>query len=137
MGVCAPGELHCLGLLMLLESLRQDGAATTFIGEGKSLTESRDFIMRSSPEMVCISCSLEECVPAAVALVSAVRIACPHRVIIAGGKAAWAARVQLLSVGCFRVFDSRGEACRAIKKMIFPAQLGKIGGDRRELLKMV
>jgi predicted PurR-regulated permease PerM len=32
-GACAPGEVHSLGVLMLLESFRQDGVAAVFLGE--------------------------------------------------------------------------------------------------------
>ncbi len=113
-GVCAPGEFHSLGLLMLLESLRQDGAAAVFLGEGKSLPETGDFIRRFAPDVVCISCTLNECLPAAIELVSLIRRDTPACKIIAGGKAAWTARHQLLAAGCPYVFDSRREARRAI-----------------------
>lgn len=119
-GVCPPGEVHSLGLLMLLESLRQDGAAATFLGEGKSLTEASDFIRRDSPEVVCVSCSLNECVPAAVELASTIRRDTPYCTIIAGGKAAWTARLQLLAAGCSHVFDSRHEARRLIRSLTQP-----------------
>jgi len=62
-----------MGLLMVLESLRQDGAAAVFLGEGKSLSEASDFIKRFRPDVVCVSCTLNECVPAAAELVSLVR----------------------------------------------------------------
>jgi methylmalonyl-CoA mutase cobalamin-binding subunit len=106
-----------MGLLMVLESLRQDGAAAVFLGEGKSLSEASDFIKRFRPDVVCVSCTLNECVPAAAELVSLVRRDSPSRKIIAGGKAAWTARLQLLEAGCSRVFDSRRAARRAIRNL--------------------
>jgi predicted PurR-regulated permease PerM/methanogenic corrinoid protein MtbC1 len=116
-GVCAPGEFHSLGLLMFLESLRQDGGAAVFLGEGKSLSEASDFIRRFCPDVVCVSCTLNECLPAAVELVSIVRRDTPSCKIIAGGKAAWTARLQLSAAGCSHVFDSRREARRAIRNL--------------------
>jgi predicted PurR-regulated permease PerM len=116
-GLCAPGELHSLGLLMLLESLRQDGAAAVLFGEGKSLPEASDFIRRFCPDVVCVSCTLNECIPATVELVSIIRRDTPVCKIVAGGKAAWTARLQLLAVGCSHVFDSRREARRVIRNL--------------------
>jgi hypothetical protein len=120
LGVCAPGEFHNLGLLMFLESLRQDGGAATFLAEGQSLTETSDFIKRFCPDVVCVSCTLNECVPAAVELVSIIRRDTPACKIIAGGKAAWIARLQLLAAGCSHVFDSRREARRTVRGLIRP-----------------
>jgi predicted PurR-regulated permease PerM/methanogenic corrinoid protein MtbC1 len=117
-GVCAPGEVHNLGLLMLLESLRQDGGEATFLAEGESLTEASDFIKRLCPDVVCVSCTLSECVPAVIELVSMIRRDTPTCKIIAGGKAAWTARLQLLEAGCSHVLDSRREARRAIRGLI-------------------
>ena len=105
---------------MHLESLRQDGGAATFRAEGKSLPEASDFIKRFCPDMVCVSCTLNECVPAAVELVSIIRRDTPACKIIAGGKAAWTERLQLLAAGCTHVFDSRREARRAIRGLIRP-----------------
>jgi len=119
-GMCAPGEVHNLGLLMLLESLGQDGGAATFLAEGKSLTETSEFIKRFCPDVVCVSCTLNECVPAAVELVSMIRSDAPTCKIITGGKAAWTARLQLLAAGCSHVLDSRREARRAIRGLIRP-----------------
>jgi methanogenic corrinoid protein MtbC1 len=116
LGVCAPGEAHTLGLLMLLEVLRQDGAAATFMGEGKSLSEVRDFVRRFAPDLVCLSCSTAECVPAALELVRTLKADSPHFTLIAGGTAAGQYQSQLLAAGCSGVFLSRGEARRAIRR---------------------
>jgi hypothetical protein len=44
-GICAPGEVHDLGLLMLLEFLRHSGAAANLIDQ-TTLSEVRDFVKR-------------------------------------------------------------------------------------------
>jgi predicted PurR-regulated permease PerM/methanogenic corrinoid protein MtbC1 len=116
LGVCAPGEVHSLGLLMLLEVLRQDGAAATFIGENKSLAEVREFVRRFAPDLVCLSCSISECLPAAIELIRALKADSPHFMIIAGGRLAVQEQPQLLAAGCSQVFLSRREARRAIRR---------------------
>ena len=68
-GVCAPGELHTLGLKILLELLRQDGVAATFLGDGKSAAEIEEFAKRFFPNIICISCTCTECIPATLDLV--------------------------------------------------------------------
>jgi predicted PurR-regulated permease PerM/methylmalonyl-CoA mutase cobalamin-binding subunit len=115
LGVCPPGESHFLGLLMLLELLRQDGAAATFIGENKSLTEVQDFVKRYAPDVICLSCSTDECLPSAIELVRILKSDSPQLMIIAGGCAAQES-FQLQAAGCSRVFSSRTEARRAIKR---------------------
>jgi methylmalonyl-CoA mutase cobalamin-binding subunit len=116
LGVCTPGEAHSLGLLMLLEVLRQDGAAATFMGEDKSLTEVCDFVRRFAPDLVCLSCSTAECAPATVELVRALKADSPHFMLIAGGNVAVQQQSQLLAAGCSRVLLSRGEARRAVRR---------------------
>jgi predicted PurR-regulated permease PerM/methanogenic corrinoid protein MtbC1 len=116
LGVCAPGESHSFGLLMLLEVLRQDGAAATFIGEGKSLNEVQDFVRRFAPDLVCLSCSTAECLPAAIELVRVLNSDPPHLRIIAGGNVAAQESSQFLVAGCSRIFLSRGEASRAVRR---------------------
>src|SRR6202158_1012984 len=64
LGICAPGEVHDLGLLMLLELVRHAGAAANLIYD-KSPDEIRDFVKRYAPDMVCLSCTMTECLPAA------------------------------------------------------------------------
>ena len=78
-GVMAPGEVHFLGLLMLLELLRKEGVVASFAGEYKSSAEICDLIKRFTPDFVFISCMTDECIPATLELVPALRSALAAR----------------------------------------------------------
>lgn len=114
-GLCPPREVHSLGILMLLEMLRQDGAVTTFVGENKSALETREFVERYSPDLVCLTCSTAESVASATALIRDLKAALPRLKVIAGGNGAFAATSEFLTAGCLQVFESGPEARRAIR----------------------
>jgi predicted PurR-regulated permease PerM/methylmalonyl-CoA mutase cobalamin-binding subunit len=116
LGVCPNGEAHSLGLLILLELLRQDGAAATFTGENKSPDEVRAFVRRFAPDLVCVSCTVAECLPSAVELIRSLKADSPGLTIIAGGKAAVSAPSELLAAGCSQIFRRRAEARRAVRR---------------------
>lgn len=116
-GLCAPNEVHHLGLLMVLEILRQDGMVATFVGEKNSSQETREFVRTYSPDLVCITCSIADCVPAAAALIRDLKTDLPGLKILAGGGAAVAASSDFLSAGCWRVFGDAREARRAIRRL--------------------
>ena len=78
LGICAPGEVHDLGLLMLLELLRHSGAAANLIDQ-TTPGGVRDFLKRYAPDMVCISCTMTECLPAAAELVRNIKLDSPVR----------------------------------------------------------
>jgi methanogenic corrinoid protein MtbC1 len=116
LGVCAPGEVHRLGLQMLLELMRRGGVAANFLADGKSLEELCDFIKRYSPDLVLLSCTTIECAPAAEELVRALKADLPRLAIICGGSAALAKDSELLSAGAFQVCESRSELRRTIRR---------------------
>jgi hypothetical protein len=115
LGMCAPGEVHDLGLLILLELLRHSGAAANLI-EQKSPSELRDFVQRYAPDMVCLSCTMTECLPAAAELVQGLKLDSPHLTIIGGGAAALSSPAELLKAGCSHVCASRGDARRVMRR---------------------
>jgi predicted PurR-regulated permease PerM/methanogenic corrinoid protein MtbC1 len=115
LGVCAPGEGHSLGVLMLLELLRQDGAAASFAGDNKSAEEVRGFSRRFSPDVVCLSCTVTECLTAAVELIQGLKKDSPQVFIIAGGEAATAEPSKLLMAGCSQICWSKNEARRLMR----------------------
>jgi predicted PurR-regulated permease PerM/methanogenic corrinoid protein MtbC1 len=115
LGVCAPGESHSLGLLMLLELLRQDGIAASFTGENKPIEEIREFVNRFTPDLVCLSCTVRECVPSAAQLVKLLGTDRAGMIVIAGGPAAISAAGELLAAGCARICASESEARRAVR----------------------
>ena len=115
LGICAPGEVHNLGLLMLLELLRHAGVVARLVDE-KSPEETRDFVKRYGPDMVCLSCTMTECLPAAAELVRAIKLDSPHLTIIGGGGAALSSSTELLKAGCSHICASRGDARRVLRR---------------------
>ena len=115
LGVCAPGEVHDLGLLMLLELLRHSGAAANLIEESTP-GGVRDFLKRYAPDMVCLSCTMTECLPAAAELVRGIKLDSPGLTLIGGGPAAVASPAELLKAGCTQICASRGDARRVMRR---------------------
>jgi predicted PurR-regulated permease PerM/methylmalonyl-CoA mutase cobalamin-binding subunit len=133
LGVSAPGEVHDLGLLILIELLRQDGAAASIAGENKSQEEICDLVRRFAPHIVCLSCTTAECVPAAVELTRALKMISPRLTIVAGGAAAIAQAAELLAAGCSQVCTSRGAARRAVRRFVLQRARSRIPGGAHEL----
>jgi len=127
LGVCAPGEVHTLGLKILLELLRQDGVAATFLGEGKTAAEIEEFAKRFAPNIICLSCTSSDCIPAAVELVRSLKSASPEQFILAGGKAALASGSDLLAAGCFEIASTRGQARRTVRRYALQRARSRIG----------
>jgi hypothetical protein len=116
LGVCAPGEVHSLGLLMVLELLRHAGAAIKLVDDGESLEELRTVVKKFSPQLICLSCTTTECVPAALEMVAGLRRDSSDVTIFAGGRAALWDAPKMLEAGCDEVCGSREEARRAIRQ---------------------
>jgi predicted PurR-regulated permease PerM/methylmalonyl-CoA mutase cobalamin-binding subunit len=118
LGICAPGDVHSLGLLILLELFRHEGAAATLMDPSKTAEEIRQFAARFQPDMVCLSCTVTECLPAALELTHGLKQDSPRLTIIGGGRAALSESSELLQAGCSRVCGSRSEARRAIRRYV-------------------
>jgi predicted PurR-regulated permease PerM len=115
LGICAPGEVHDLGLLMLLELLRHAGAAANLVA--KETPEAiREFVKGYAPDIVCLSCTMAECLPAAEDLVRQLKLDAPGLMIVGGGAAALASPSGLMASGCGQICASRGEARRLIRR---------------------
>ena len=114
-GIAPPGEVHSLGLLMLLELLRRTGIAANFFGMDKSPAEICAFVNQYGPDMVFVSCTTTECMPAAVELVRVLVAQSPHLTIIGGGAAALVHRAELLEAGATEICGSRGEVRHAVR----------------------
>jgi len=114
-GIAPPGEVHSLGLLMLLELLRRTGIAANFFGLDKSAAEICAFVNQYAPDMVFISCTTTECMPAAIELVQALMAQSPYLTIIGGGLAALLQRAELLEAGAAEICGSRGEVRHAVR----------------------
>jgi predicted PurR-regulated permease PerM/methylmalonyl-CoA mutase cobalamin-binding subunit len=127
LGVCAPGEVHTLGLKILLELLRQDGVAATFLGEGKTAPEIEGYAKRFVPHIVCLSCTSSACIPAAVELVHSLRAALPDQIILAGGEAAISHTSELLAAGCLQVVSTREQARRIVRGYILRRAKRRVG----------
>jgi predicted PurR-regulated permease PerM/methanogenic corrinoid protein MtbC1 len=118
LGICAPGDVHSLGLLILLELLRHEGAAATLMDPTKTPDEIRHFASRFQPDMVCLSCTMTEGMPAAVELTRGLKKDSPRLTIIGGGRAALADPSELIQAGCAQICGSRSEARRAIRRYV-------------------
>jgi methanogenic corrinoid protein MtbC1 len=116
LGVCAPNEVHRLGLQMLLELLRRAGVAANFLEEGKSPAEVREFVKHYAPDMVFLSCTMTECVQAAAELVRSLRLDAPGLTIVCGGRGAVSEKEALLKAGASQVYESRKELRRAVRR---------------------
>jgi predicted PurR-regulated permease PerM/methylmalonyl-CoA mutase cobalamin-binding subunit len=114
-GIVPPGEVHSLGLLMLLELLRRTGIAANFFGMDKSAAEICAFVNQYAPDMVFISCTTTECMPVAIELVRALVAQSPHLTIIGGGVSALMHRAELLEAGATEICGSRGEVRHAVR----------------------
>ena len=115
LGICAPGEVHDLGLMMLLELLRHSGAAANLIDQ-TAPGGVRDFLKRYAPDMVCLSCTMTECLPAAAELVRGIKLDSPGLTVIGGGPAAVSSPAELLEAGCSQICASRGDARRVLRR---------------------
>ena len=116
LGVCPPGESHSLGLMIVLELLRQDGIAASFAGENKSLAEIREFVNRYTPDLICISSTMASNLAAALQTVRALKADRPQLVVIAGGAAAVANSGEFYAAGCGRVCANDNEGRRAVRQ---------------------
>ena len=118
LGICAPGDVHDLALLILLQLMRQDEVAATLVSDNKTSAEMRDFIRGFAPDLVCLSVTTTGCLPAALELVRALRSDSPQLAIVAGGLSAVASADDLLEAGCSQVCASVSEGHRVIRNRI-------------------
>jgi hypothetical protein len=117
LGVCAPGEEHALGVLMLLELLRIDGFAANFVGDDKSAAEVTEHATRFGPDLLFVFCSKPQNGKAAVEMVRKIRLALPRVPIVAAGEGSAAMAKELLGAGCQQVMLALRGARRAIGRI--------------------
>jgi methylmalonyl-CoA mutase cobalamin-binding subunit len=103
-------------VLMVIQLLRHAGAAAKLVEESKSPEELRTLAKKFAPHLVCISCTMIECMPAAVEAVAALRRDSSDLTIFAGGRAALWDASKMLKAGCDVVCGSREEARHAIRQ---------------------
>lgn len=118
LGVCAPGEVHNLALLILLQLMRQDEVAASLVSENKTTAELRDFIRGFAPDLVCLSVTTSSSLTAAAELVNALHADSPELEIIAGGVTAAASADALIEAGCAKVCATVAEGRRVIRERI-------------------
>jgi predicted PurR-regulated permease PerM/methanogenic corrinoid protein MtbC1 len=135
LGVCAAGEVHSLGLLMVIELLRHAGAATKVVEEAKSTEELRTVAKKFAPHLVCISCTTTDCLPSAVEAIAALRKDFSELAIFAGGKAALWDASKMIEAGCDEVCGSREEARRAVRQFAVRRAKGKSPIIRRAAIE--
>jgi methanogenic corrinoid protein MtbC1 len=116
LGVCAPGEVHRLGLQMLLELLRRAGVAAKLLHKGKSPAEIRDSVKRYTRDMIFLSCTVSECVPAAAELVRELKLDSPGLMIICGGRGGLSEGPELLRAGASQICESRSDVRGAVRR---------------------
>ena len=133
LGVCAPGDNHTLGLKILLELFRQDGVAATFLGEGKTTEEIVEFAKRFMPNIICLSCTFSDCIPAALELVRGLKAALPDQIILAGGNAAIEHASELRAAGCYELSSTREQARRTVRRYALQRARSRLGAAGRLL----
>jgi hypothetical protein len=99
---------------MLVELLRHTGAAAKLVEESNSPEELRTLVKKFALHLVCFSCTMTECLPAALELVAALRHDFPDLTIFAGGRAALWDVSKMLEAGCDEVCGSREEAALCV-----------------------
>ena len=114
-GICAPGEVHRLGLQMLLALLRRTGASADLVDENSSPAEIRDLVKRSGPDMVFLSLTTKECTSSALGLLRSVRLDSPELLIICGGREGVVESSNLLGAGASQICETRSEVRRAVR----------------------
>jgi predicted PurR-regulated permease PerM/methanogenic corrinoid protein MtbC1 len=117
-GLCVPGEVHNLALLILVQLMRQDEVAATLISENKTTSELRDFIRGFAPDLVCLSITMTETLAPAMELIRALRADFAQVTILVGGVTAMQNAEQLQQAGCTQVCMSISEARRVIRNRI-------------------
>jgi predicted PurR-regulated permease PerM/methanogenic corrinoid protein MtbC1 len=117
-GLCVPGEVHNLALLILVQLMRQDEVAATLISENKTTAELRDFIRGFAPDLVCLSITMTETLAPAMELIRALRADSAQTTILVGGVTAMQNAEQLQQAGCTQVCMSISEARRTIRTRI-------------------
>jgi predicted PurR-regulated permease PerM/methylmalonyl-CoA mutase cobalamin-binding subunit len=128
LGMCAPGDVHDLGLLMILELLRHAGAAAKLVDASQTPDQIRVFVKSFMPQLVCVSCTMNETVPAAVDLITALKEDSPNLTIFGGGRAALWEASKLLAAGCAEVCGSREETRRAIRRFAVKRSRATLAG---------
>jgi len=116
LGVCPPGEVHSLGLLMVLQLLGHAGASVRLI-EAETPIKLLTLTKKFAPQLICVSCTMSECLPAAIETIAALRADSSDLTIFAGGKAALWDASKMLQAGCDRVCGSGEEARVAIRPL--------------------
>ena len=134
LGISPPGEVHTFGLLMILALFRGAGAAVKLLDEDKPVVEEAyEEARRFSPDVICLSCTLTECLPAAVELTKALRLQYPQLTIIAGGVAALSYPADLLRAGCSQVCGTKSQMLRAIRQLTAAKRAAGPLGQKRGL----
>ncbi len=118
LGICVPGEVHNLALLILVQLMRQDEVAATLVSENKTAAELRDFVRGFAPDLVCVSVTMSEALTSALELVRALRVDSEQLTIVAGGLTAVEHSEEMRQAGCSSVCATISEGRRAIRNRI-------------------
>jgi methanogenic corrinoid protein MtbC1/DNA-binding XRE family transcriptional regulator len=84
---CVEGEPHAVGARMLADFLAMDGWAVDYLGPGTPSRDLADFVARRRPDVVALSVTQAERLPALAEAAAALRRLAPAPRIIAGGAA--------------------------------------------------
>lgn len=85
-GICPPGEEHCVGLQIICELLELEGWQTHFLGAKVPLSSAVSFVTEMEPRFVLISVSTAMRITELTKLISAIRRALPQTKVIVGGR---------------------------------------------------
>ena len=118
---CTPGERHCIGGQMLAGLLQGGDWEVFFLGGSLPMEELAALVDRERPEVVALSTTMDEYLPAARETVAAVRGCHAPPLVIAGGQA-YASEAAAKRIGADLWAPDAASATAVLAERVTPAE---------------